>query len=479
MRHAEAAPPLRRHIEAGRPGERFLHGAGGSVALDGLCGATGSPGAGSPGTSLGGRLGELAGRSVLLAVRDQLPAALALIELDGVARRVVLCPPDLAAKHLPEIAANAEADAIVSDRDPADIAALGIPLHVAATPAIAAAPAGAKAAELPAGGHRTTWLLLTSGTTGAPKIVGHDVTTLSAPIRPVSDPPVWGTFYDIRRYGGLQIFFRAVIGGGSLILSQAGEPVADHLARLARHGVTHLSGTPSHWRRALMSPALRAIAPGYVRLSGEIADQAILDSLHAFFPLASIGHAYASTEAGVGFEVNDGLAGFPASFVDVGHGDVDIKIEDGSLRLRSRRTAASYVGHDAPQLRDGDGFVDTGDMVERRGERYHFVGRKGGIINVGGQKVNPEEVEAAINLHPAVWGSLVRARRNPITGAIVAADVVLKDPSLQGDVVVQTEREIIALCRENIAPYKVPALIRFVASLAVSESGKLLRHGDS
>ncbi len=467
MRHAETAPRLRHYLETPQP--RFLHGAGASVALAGL----------RTGTSLGSRLSELNGRSVLLAARDQLPAALALIELDGVARRVVLCPPDLAAAHLPEIAANAEADAIVSDRDPADFAALGIPLQVEATSVIApVTPADGSANAGPADGHITTWLLLTSGTTGAPKIVVHDVTTLSAPIKPTGTPPVWGTFYDIRRYGGLQIFFRAIIGGGSLILSQAGEPVADHLARLARHGVTHLSGTPSHWRRALMSPALRSIDPSYVRLSGEIADQAVLDNLRAFFPDAGVGHAYASTEAGVAFEVNDGLAGFPASFVDVGHGDVDIKIEDGSLRLRSWRTATSYVGRAAPQLRDDDGFVDTGDMVELRGDRYHFVGRKGGIINVGGQKVNPEEVEAAINRHPAVWGSLVRARKNPITGAIVAADVVLKDPSIPGSAAAaQTEREIVALCREHVAPYKVPAMIRFVPSLAVSESGKLLRHG--
>jgi acyl-coenzyme A synthetase/AMP-(fatty) acid ligase len=467
MRHGETSPPLRHYIEAPSPGERFLHGANGSVALADL----------RNGTSLGGRLDELAGRSVLLAARDQLAAALALIELDGVAGRIVLCPPDLAAAHLPEIAANAEADAIVSDRDASAFAALGIPLHVRATSVVTSAgPPGIS----PADGHRTTWLLLTSGTTGAPKIVAHDVATLSAPIKPAGAPPVWGTFYDIRRYGGLQIFFRAVIGGGSLILSQAGEPAADHLARLARHGVTHLSGTPSHWRRALMSPALRSVEPGYVRLSGEIADQAILDHLRIFFPLASIGHAYASTEAGVGFEVNDGRAGFPASFVDAGRGDVDIRIEDGSLRLRSRRTAASYVGRDAPQLRDHVGFVDTGDMVELRGDRYHFVGRKGGIINVGGQKVNPEEVEAAINRHPAVWASLVRARKNPITGAIVAADVVLKDASGQDSgTAAQTEREIIALCRENVAPFKVPAMIRFVPSLAVSESGKLLRHGGS
>lgn len=467
MPHAETSRRLRHYLEAPQSAERFLHGANGSVALADLGG----------GTSLEGRLEELAGRSVLLAVRDQLPAALALIELDGVARRVVLCPPDTAAGHLPEIAANAEVDAIVSDRNAADFAGLGVALHVGATAVIRPSPTHD-------GGCHTTWLLLTSGTTGAPKLVGHDIASLSAPIRLTGEArdsaPVWGTFYDIRRYGGLQIFFRAVVGGGSLILSSAGESVADHFARLARHQVTHLSGTPSHWRRALMSPALRVIAPGYVRLSGEIADQAILDNLHAAFPRASIGHAYASTEAGVGFEVNDGLAGFPASLVGIGQGEVDLKIEDGSLRLRSQRTASSYVGRDAPALLDRDGFVDTGDMVELCGDRYHFVGRKGGIINVGGQKVHPEEVEAAINRHPAVWASLVRARKSPITGAIVAADVVLKDSSIQdGGTVAQTEREIIALCRQNIAPHKVPAMIRFVPSLSVSESGKLIRLGRS
>ena len=64
-----------------------------------------------------------------------------------------------------------------------------------------------------------------------------------------SIPPVWGTFYDIRRYGGLQILLRALVGEGSMVLAEPGEPLRDQLARLARIGVTHLTGTPSHWRR--------------------------------------------------------------------------------------------------------------------------------------------------------------------------------------------------------------------------------------
>ncbi len=425
------------------------------------------------GTSLGGRLADLTGRSVLVATASQLTAALALIELDGRARRIAILPPDVEADHLPALIAAAEIDAVVVDGGSPHHAALDLPVRVACAPAIVPIE------QTPPARWRSEWVLLTSGTTGVPKMVVHDLAGLTAAIAarsPADGAAVWGTFYDIRRYGGLQIFLRAVLGGASLVLSSAGEPVAEHLARLARHGVTHLSGTPSHWRRALMHPAIRSIAPRYVRLSGEIADQAILDSLRAAFPHASIGHAYASTEAGVAFDVNDGLAGFPAAFVGAVRDGVEMKIVDGSLCIRSTRTASRYVDAGAPALAGADGFVDTGDIVERRGARYHFIGRKGGIINVGGLKVHPEEIEAVINRHPQVRMSLVRPKRSPVTGAIAVADVVLKSASGRADAQqIEVRDEILKLCREALPRHKVPAAISFVPSLAVAATGKLAR----
>jgi acyl-CoA synthetase (AMP-forming)/AMP-acid ligase II len=426
------------------------------------------------GTSFGGGLKDLAGRSVLLATASQLTAAPALIELDGCARRITILPPDAEPGHLGALIETAEIDAVVVERDAEPHAALELPVRVACAPSIVPANA-VSAARL-----RTEWVLLTSGTTGVPKMVMHSLAGLTAAIRsqsPADGAAVWGTFYDIRRYGGLQIFLRAVLGGASLVLASAGEPVTDHLARLAHRGVTHLSGTPSHWRRALMSPAIRTIAPRYVRLSGEIADQAILDSLRAVFPQANIGHAYASTEAGVAFDVNDGLAGFPAAFVGGARDGVDMKIVDGSLNIRSPRTASRYVGgRRTAALADDAGFVDTGDMVELRGDRYYFVGRKGGIINIGGLKVHPEEVEAVINRHPQVRMSLVRPRQSPITGAIVVAEIVLKS---EGESAPARQRElkddILKLCREALPRHKVPAAISFVPTLAVAATGKLAR----
>ncbi len=311
-------------------------------------------------------------------------------------------------------------------------------------------------------------------------MVMHSLRSLTAPIvtSDSRDPSiVWGTFYDIRRYGGLQIFLRAMMRRGSLVLSSGEESTANFLSRLGAHGVTHVSGTPSHWRRALMSSEARAIAPRYVRLSGEIADQPILNALRAFYPYAAVTHAFASTEAGVAFEVNDGLEGFPASLVD-GSGDVNIKIDNHSLRIRSARTAAGYLDAESGALKDQEGFVDTGDIVELRGDRYYFLGRKHGVINIGGLKVYPEEVEAVINRHPAVQMSMVWPRKNPITGSLVSADVVLKERPEHGEKSGKLDdykRQILQICQESLAAHKVPATIRYVPELEVAAAGKLIR----
>ena len=393
---------------------------------------------------------------------------MALIDLDGLARRLVLVPPDVKAENLPAIVRDAGVDAIVCS-DPANFKALGVARIHRCQIDLEAMPPGASPII------RTEWLMLTSGTTGDPKIAIHSLAGLAGTIPP-HDPaaarPTWATFYDIRRYGGLQIFLRAMFCGSTLILSEPGEAVADHLVRLQSHAVTHVSGTPTHWRRMLMSAASANFFPSYIRLSGEIADQAILDGLHAAFPRASIGHAYASTEAGVGFEVGDGLAGFPVSYLDSPRNGVEIRIVDGSLRLRSNRMASGYAGRPDLELIGKDGFVDTGDMVEVGGGRCHFAGRRGGIINVGGLKVHPEEVEAVINRHAAVRQSRVKPRKSPILGAIVIADIVL---NRQPDDVDALKQDILVLCRQALPSHKIPALLNVVQAIEMTPGGKVAR----
>lgn len=424
------------------------------------------------GSALYGHADHLRGRSVVIATRNQLPAALALIELDGVARRVILYPPDMPLGYLPFVIESADVDAVVSDGTTAEMGnpKVGrfVPCNGEITPG-----ASDRVAE-----YQTEWILLTSGTTGLPKLVVHTLDSLagsmvrrSAPL----DGMVWSTFYDIRRYGGLQIFLRAILGGTSLVLSSAEESTTDFLARANSHRLTHISGTPSHWRRALMSGSANAINPEYVRLSGEIADQGILNNLCITYPQARIAHAFATTEAGLAFEVNDGIAGFPASAIEQSPG-IEMKVADQSLLVRSSRTASHYLGNGVNVLRDADGFVDTGDLLELRDGRYYFVGRRDGVINVGGLKVCPEEVESVINRHPAVHMSLVQTKKNPVTGALVVAKVVLREnQQSNGNDPGSLQRDILSLCRGALSSHKIPAAIHFVPALAVSESGKLVR----
>ena len=451
---------------AAKAGDRPLgafHAPGASIALSELASAS----------CLGDHPEDLRDRSVLLAGSSQLSTAIALLELDGIARRLVLCTPELSKESLAQVAATAATNAELHDLDP----------HPKPKP-------GGVPMERHASGE-TEWILLTSGTTGQPKLVAHSLASLAGTLPRHTEGPaatglagapaatVWSTFYDIRRYGGLQIYLRAVLSGAPLVLSSASESPADFLARAAERGVTHISGTPSHWRRALMSGAAELLKPAYVRLSGEVADQVLLDRLREVYPHARIAHAFASTEAGVAFDVEDGRAGFPMEFVDSPRNGIEMKVEDGTLRIRSRRIAARYLGGKASTLASGDGYVDTGDLVELHEGRYYFRGRKGGVINVGGLKVYPEEVEGVINTDARVRMSRVSGKRSPIMGALVVADIVLEDAAaaLGPGHAEKVRGEIMEACRRALPAHKVPARLSFVPALELTAAGKLVRPG--
>jgi acyl-coenzyme A synthetase/AMP-(fatty) acid ligase len=448
---------------SGAPIAGEFHGRSASIALEELALAS----------MLGTNPESLRGRSVMIATREQFLTAVSLIELDGVARRIILCTPDLTEDRLRAVAHRGTADAIVLEAGTSPWTLPGPMAHVM-TPTPIPGHVRRHASEA------TEWVLLTSGTTGTPKLVVHTLQSLAGTLPRESAPGsrvVWGTFYDIRHFGGLQIYLRAVLSGSKLVLASRSESAGEFLTRAATAGVTHVSGTPSHWRLALMNAEVAQLAPEYIRLSGEVADQAVLDQLRAAFPNARIAHAFASTEAGVGFDVNDGLAGFPAEFIGSCPGARELKVEHGTLRVRSPGNAAGYLGESVTAVAGADGYVDTGDLVERVDGRYYFRGRKDGVINVGGSKVFPEEVESVLNADSRVRCSRVSARRNPVTGSIVVADVVLIDAlnSIDLDTTQRVKSDLLNACRRTLQPFKVPAIVRVVAALELTVAGKLVR----
>jgi acyl-CoA synthetase (AMP-forming)/AMP-acid ligase II len=204
-------------------------------------------------------------------------------------------------------------------------------------------------------------------------------------------------------------------------------------------------------------------------LGGEPVTADILDRLRELFPAARLTQVYATTETGSCFAVSDGRTGFPSALLDAPAGGARLKIRDGQLYVRSRWRVDDYVdGSGAPET-EGD-WVATGDLVEVRGDRVHFLGRKGEVVNVGGVKVYPPIVEGPIRKVKGVREVRVYGKPNPVTGQIVAADVELSEGAAPEAVL----EEVRQACRAALSRWEQPREVRVVTELGRS-NGKLVR----
>ena len=126
-----------------------------------------------------------------------------------------------------------------------------------------------------------------------------------------------------------------------------------------------------------------------------------------------------------------------------------------------------YVGESTPKLTD-DGWLITGDLVKVDGNRVYFQGRTDDMLNVGGAKVYPQEVEEFLLSCPGVTEVRVRSIPNPMSGQLLAADVVLAH-GYEPDV---HRVELMRLCQATLPSHKAPRLIRVVPEIQIRDSGK-------
>ena len=320
------------------------------------------------------------------------------------------------------------------------------------TPVAAAAPAE------PVPGRVS---LLTSGTTGAPKLVHHRWETLRTYRRSTPpEPNRWLLTYQTGTYAWFQMMTLALFAPAQeLVVSERLEP-EPLIGLAARHRATAISSTPTFWRHALLrvDPAeVRSIGLRQITLGGEPVDQAILDQLKRQFPSARVSHIYASTEVGAAIVVSDGREGFPAAWLEEsGGGDaerrVQLRVEGGTLQVRSPHASL-----------DHQGWVDTGDAVERRDDRVLVIGRReSSFINVGGMKITTHAVERALLEHPRVAWCRVRARQSNLMGSLIAADLVLRTPAENA---LEMEAELAGHARARLPDYAVPRLWRLLDAI--------------
>ncbi len=343
--------------------------------------------------------------------------------------------------------------------------------------ALAAAEAAGQGVLLARGGAESAgWqsgqgfsvTLESSGTTGTPKRLRHDFVRLRGRLRGVAEEGSrWLLTYDPGAFAGLQVMLTAAAAGALLVaVPSSGAGTIAALAQAARrHAVTHVSGTPSFWRAFLMALGDADLPLAAVTLGGEAADQPLLDRLAERFPQARLRHIYASTEAGALFAVADGRAGFPAAWLDAAPDGLDLRIAEGVLEVRSPRAAPGAV--------DADGWLSTGDLVERRGDRVLFAGRLDGLVNVGGVKVSPEAVERCLLAVDGVADAAVVAVPSPITGHLLTATIVPVPGADESAL-----RVALRAATADLPPAARPRALTFADHIPLSAAGKKSRKGS-
>jgi acyl-CoA synthetase (AMP-forming)/AMP-acid ligase II len=319
------------------------------------------------------------------------------------------------------------------------------------------------------GSQETRWYLATSGTTGTPKWIAHTFASLSRAVKISVDQSTlhWGLCYQPTRFAGLQVLLQSMMSGACISDCSTGD-AEQRIEMMLSSDVTALSATPSLWRQLLMTGRLHQLPLVQLTLGGEIADQALLNKLSALFPSARILHIYASTEVGVGFAVSDQQTGFPLSWLGTNHSGLAFKIDGQQhLWLKPPHTPDSNL---AKRL-DSEGYLDTGDLVQIQDDRVQFLGRDSGVINVGGNKVHPEQVEQVLLQIADVLQAKVYAKANSVLGQLVVADIVVTSHTDHA----KLQPQLVAHCQQHLARYQIPTRFNFVDHLSTNATGKLNR----
>ena len=320
----------------------------------------------------------------------------------------------------------------------------------------------------------TKWIIPTSGTTNIPKLVSHTLESLSRTSKidiEKGEGYRWGLVFDIYRFSGIQVYLQSILGGSELIISEANMSISQIINNLIKNSCNALSATPSFWRKVLMTAESNKLTFKVITLGGEIADENILKALRIKYSKSKLLHIYASTEVGVGFSVTDEKTGFPLSYLENDINDIELKLSDANtLMIKNSKHTQSYVNNN--KLYEDDGFIDTGDIVCIKNNRVYFSGRDSGAINVGGNKVQPEEVESVILSSNLISEVAVYPKNNSMMGNLVCADIVAKDELIGKK---ELKQKLLVFCRGRLDNYKVPAILKFVKNIETTQSGKIKR----
>jgi acyl-coenzyme A synthetase/AMP-(fatty) acid ligase len=313
-------------------------------------------------------------------------------------------------------------------------------------------------------------ILFTSGSTGKPKGVVHDFGRLLQKFQKPRPAMRTLNFLLFDHWGGLNTLLHCLSNNSAVVLPENRTP--EHICRLLEaHAVELLPASPTFLNLLLLSKAYEGRNLTALRLityGSEPMPSATLAGLRKVFPNVELRQTYGLIELGV---LRAKSMSSDSLYVKVGGEGYDLRVVDGILQIKADSAMLGYLN--APSPFTDDGYFITGDRVEQNGQYLRFLGRDSELINVGGQKVFPAEVEAVLLQCEIVGEAVVYGQSNPITGKIVCADVQLRGEVDESE----ARRAIRKYCSQYLEPFKVPVKIHFVQGGLTSDRMKRLRIG--
>jgi acyl-CoA synthetase (AMP-forming)/AMP-acid ligase II len=311
-------------------------------------------------------------------------------------------------------------------------------------------------------------VLFSSGATGKSKAALHDFVPLLEKFRAPRRAGRTLSFLLLDHIGGINTLLHTLANGGAVVTVAARDPETV-CAAIARHRVQLLPTSPTFLNLLLASEAWRRHDLSSLELvtyGTEVMPENTLRRLREVLPSVRLQQTYGLSEVGILRSKSEDSGSL---WVKIGGEGYETKIVDGMLWIRARSAMLGYLN--APSPFDAEGWLNTQDMVEVNGDYIRILGRATDIINVGGQKVYPAEVESVLLQMPNVRDVAVLGERNALTGQIVVARLNLHEP----EPLPALRRRLREFCRDRLAPYKVPARIEITEDPQFSARFKKMR----
>lgn len=295
-------------------------------------------------------------------------------------------------------------------------------------------------------------VLFTSGSTGAGKAVLLDLDKLLLKFKQPRPALRTLVFLQLDHIGGINTMLHTLCSGGTLVIAD-GRSVDSVCAMIEAHNVELLPTTPTFIRMMLISDAVRRYGLRSLNImtyGTEPMPAHTLAAARRAMPWVRFKQTYGLSELGI---LPSRSESADSTWMKLGSDGFDVRIVDGLLWIRSPTGMLGYLN--APSPFTSDGWFNTQDAVEVRGEYLRVLGRKTEFINVGGEKVHPAEVENVLLSMSNIRDATVFGRPNPITGQVVCARVNLQQHEDAGVL----KQRLRAFCKSRLQAYKVPVLI--------------------